>query len=379
MDQKNNILEVNHLKTQFKVGRKTVYAVNDVSFSLKRRHTLGIVGESGCGKTVTANSILQLLPKAGNIVDGTISFAPDPDGPVLALEKMSRSGKEIRAVRGQQISMIFQNPQSSLNPVYTIGQQIMENLLLHEKISKEEGKTRIIALLKELGIPEPEQRYDEYPHQFSGGMRQRVMIAIAMICNPSLLIADEPTTALDVTIQAQILRLMKKLQKEHGTSTILITHNMGIVAEVCDEVAVMYMGRVVESGTLEQIFANPLHPYTRALLRSVPVLGMEEGTQLASIPGNTPDASIAFDHCEFEPRCGEKCSGSVCTECFPEILEIEPGHFVRCRRFEGLQGFETVQQRTEAVQHGLEVDRQGLERDQQWLYADQQGKEERHG
>lgn len=335
MDQKKNILEVSRLKTQFKVGRKTVYAVNDVSFEVQRGHTLGIVGESGCGKTVTANSILQLLPKAGRIVDGTISFAPDPDGPVLQLEKMSRTGREIRAVRGQQISMIFQNPQSSLNPVYTIGQQIMENLLLHEKISKEEGKKRILELLKELGIPEPEQRYNEYPHQFSGGMRQRVMIAIAMICNPSLLIADEPTTALDVTIQAQILRLMKKLQKNHGTSTILITHNMGIVAEVCDEVAVMYMGRVVESGTLTQIFSNPLHPYTRALLRSVPVLGMEDGTKLSSIPGNTPDASIAFDHCEFEPRCEEKCGGDACTSCFPQVIEIEPGHFVRCRKYEG--------------------------------------------
>ena len=335
MDIKKNILEVSHLKTQFKVGRNTVYAVNDVSFEVQRGHTLGIVGESGCGKTVTANSILQLLPKAGKVVGGTISFAPDPDGPVLELEKMNRTGKEIRAVRGQQISMIFQNPQSSLNPVYTVGQQIMENLLLHEKISKEEGKKRIIELLSELGIPEPEQRYNEYPHQFSGGMRQRVVIAIAMICNPALLIADEPTTALDVTIQAQILRLMKKLQQNHGTSTILITHNMGIVAEACDEVAVMYMGRVVESGTLTQIFSNPLHPYTRALLRSVPVLGMEEGTKLASIPGNTPDASIAFDHCEFEPRCEEKCGGTVCTECFPEVIEIEPGHFVRCRRYEG--------------------------------------------
>ncbi len=334
MDVKNNILEIEHLQTQFRVGRKKVYAVNDVSLTVKRGHTLGIVGESGCGKSVTAHSILQLLPQNGAITGGSILFAPDADSPVMELQKMKRTGKEIRAVRGQKIAMIFQDPLSSLNPVYTIGYQIMENLKLHEKgISKEEAKARIIDLLGKLGIPEPAQRYNEYPHQFSGGMKQRVMIAIAMICNPGLLIADEPTTALDVTIQAQILRLMKQLKEDFGTSIILITHNMGIVAEACDEVAVMYMGRVVESGTKRQIFANPQHPYTCALLRSVPVPGMPEDKELDSIPGSTPDASIRFDHCEFQPRCEHACGR--CMDGFPPVYECEPGHMVRCFVKEG--------------------------------------------
>ena len=329
MDTKNTILQIEHLKTQFKVGRKQVYAVNDVNLSVCRGHTLGIVGESGCGKSVTAHSILQLLPPNGRIVDGSIRFAPDPDGPVLELQKMARNGKEIRAIRGQKIAMIFQDPMTSLNPVYTIGAQIMENLKIHERgLNKQEAKARIIELLGKLGIPEPEQRYNEYPHQFSGGMKQRVMIAIAMICNPGLLIADEPTTALDVTIQAQILRLMKQLRTDYGTSVILITHNMGIVAEACDEVAVMYMGRVVESGTIRQIFKNPQHPYTRALLRSVPVPGMPEGAELESIPGSTPDASVRFDHCEFQPRCA--CACEQCLSGFPPVYECEPGHLVRC-------------------------------------------------
>lgn len=251
------------------------------------------------GKSVTAHSVLQLLPPNGGIKEGKILFAPEEGGEAMELQSLERNGKEIRAIRGQKISMIFQDPMMSLNPVYSIGRQIMENLKIHEKVDKKEAKERIIRLLGQLGIPEPEQRYNQYPHQFSGGMKQRVMIAIAMICNPSLLIADEPTTALDVTIQKQILRLMGQLKEEFGTSVILITHNMGIVAEACDEVAVMYMGRVVESGSVRQIFENPQHPYTQALLRSVPVPGMPEDTELQSIPGSTPDASEKFDYCRI--------------------------------------------------------------------------------
>ncbi len=328
MDTKNTILSIEHLRVEFKVGKKRVHAVNDVNLTVHRGKTLGIVGESGCGKSVTAHSILQLLPGNGGIVDGKILFAPAADGPVQELHRMKRSGREIRAVRGQKIAMIFQDPQMSLNPVYTIGSQIMENLKLHEDVPKAEAKVRILRLLSQLGIPEPEQRYREYPHQFSGGMKQRVMIAIAMICNPGLLIADEPTTALDVTIQKQILRLMRQLRDDFGTSVILITHNMGIVAEACDEVAVMYMGRVVESGTVRQILENPQHPYTQALLRSVPVPGMPEDAELSSIPGSTPDASVRFDHCEFEPRCSFVCE--ACRGGFPEAWECEPGHVVRC-------------------------------------------------
>lgn len=329
---KDVILEVENLKTEFKVGRRIVHAVNGVSFELKRGTTLGIVGESGCGKSVTAHSILQLLPRMGRIADGTVKYAPTEDK-IQTLTSYGRNSREIRAIRGKDISMIFQDPMSTLNPVYTIGKQISENLLKHEKLTKKQARERVVRLLAELGIPVPEKRYDEYPHQFSGGMKQRVMIAIAMICNPNILIADEPTTALDVTIQAQILSLMKDLQKNHGTSIILITHNMGVVAETCDEVAVMYMGRVVEFGTLEQIFNNPLHPYTRGLLRSVPVLGMGKNTELESIKGNTPDASLAFDHCEFEPRCELACEG--CLKGFPKDTVFEDGHRVRCKLYEG--------------------------------------------
>ena len=228
--------------------------------------------------------------------------------------------------------MIFQDPMSTLNPVYTVGSQILENLNQHEKLSKQEAMQRAIEMLRDLGIPDPETRIKEYPHQFSGGMKQRVMIAIAMICNPEILIADEPTTALDVTIQAQILELMKRLQKEHGTSIILITHNMGIVAENCDDVAVMYMGRVVEYGTLEQIFTNPLHPYTQALMRSVPVLGMDKSGELESIPGTTPDAATVFTGCEFANRCQR--ATEACFHRFPKDTVYPDGHRVRCLHYE---------------------------------------------
>ena len=332
MGRKDNVLEVENLRTEFKVGKKTVHAVNDVSFSLKRGETLGIVGESGCGKSVTANSIMQLIPPNGYIANGSIKYYPTIGSKPKILTSYKRNGKEIRGIRGKDIAQIFQDPMTSLNPVYSIGYQIMENLLNHEDVSKEEGKKRIIKLLSELGISAPEQRYNEYPYQFSGGMKQRVMIAIAMICNPNILIADEPTTALDVTIQAQILRLMKQLQDAFGTSIILITHNIGIVASVCDSVAVMYLGRIVEYGSVRQVFKNPKHPYTKALMRSVPVLGMDRDKELMSIEGQTPDASIYFDHCEFEPRCDMACD--FCKRGFPKPIEIEPGHIVRCFLFE---------------------------------------------
>jgi len=324
------ILRVKHLQVKIKVGRRMVHAVNDVSFELKRGKTLGIVGESGCGKSVTARAIMQLLPKAGNITNGTIEYFGDDTTREIASCK--RNGKMIRKIRGAAISMIFQDPMSALNPVYPIGKQISENLLQHERLSKKEARLRVVNLLKDLGIPIPEQRYDEYPHQFSGGMRQRVMIGIAMICNPNILIADEPTTALDVTIQAQILELMKRVQQEHGTSVILITHNMGIVAESCDDVAVMYMGRVVEFGSLEQVFNHPLHPYTRALMRSVPVLGIGKDKKLESIKGSTPDAAIEFQHCEFAERC-DNCT-QRCLLSLPQDRVMPDGHRVRCFLFE---------------------------------------------
>ena len=331
MQEKEYILRVQDLKTDFKVGRKTVHAVNGVTFDVQRGKTLCIVGESGCGKSVTAHSIMQLLPPNGMIAGGSIAYYTQSGG-CEKLSEYKRNGSRMRAIRGKEISMIFQDPMSTLNPVYTVGSQIMEMLKKHEKVDKAEGKTRIIRLLGELGIPNPEIRYDQYPHEFSGGMKQRIMIAIAMICNPTLLIADEPTTALDVTIQAQILDLIKKMQKNYGTSVILITHNMGIVVEVADDVAVMYMGRVVEFGSVEQIFTNPVHPYTKARMKSVPVLGMDKERELTVIEGTTPDASTVFTGCEFAERC--ECAKPECSRRFPKDTEVEDGHRVRCLLYE---------------------------------------------
>ena len=331
MNKKENesILRVTDLKTQFITGKRIVYAVNGVTFDLKRGTTLGIVGESGCGKSATAHSILQLLPKAGYIESGKVEYYTESG--VHDISSFGRKSRDIRKIRGKEISIIFQDPMSSLNPVYTIGDQITENLRRHEKISKKDAEKRVKALLKKLGIPDVEKRFFEYPHCFSGGMKQRVMIAIAMICNPNILIADEPTTALDVTIQAQILILMQQLQKEYGTSIILITHNMGIVAEVCDEVGVMYMGKIVEFGTLKQVFTNPLHPYTKALMKSVPVLGLGKDKELESIKGITPDGSTVFTGCEFAERCSSAMG--KCFTCFPEDFLQEDGHRVRCHLY----------------------------------------------
>ena len=332
MSEQEIVLRVDDLKTQFKVGKKTVQAVNGVTFQLRKGTTLGIVGESGCGKSVTAHSIMQLLPKNGHIVEGSIHYTGS-DGKELLLSGFKKNDKKLRSIRGKEIAMIFQDPMSSLNPVYSIGSQIAENLFQHEKISKKEARERVINMLRRLDIPIPDKRFDEYPYQFSGGMKQRVMIAMAMICNPNILIADEPTTALDVTVQAQILALMKELQKEYGTSIILITHNMGIVAEACDDVAVMYMGHVVEFGSIEQIFFNPMHPYTQGLLKAVPVLGIGKNDKLGSIRGSTPDASEVFAGCEFAPRC-DHCCANCCTAQPPDIT-LADGHKVRCWLYAG--------------------------------------------
>ena len=332
MAEKDYILKVNDLKTEFKVGKRIVHAVNGVSFNVERNKTLCVVGESGCGKSQTAHSILQLLAVNGYIAGGSIEYYPESGCEGQVLSEYSRNGKKIRAIRGKEIAMIFQDPMSTLNPVYTVGDQVMEMLLQHEKISKREAKARVIQMMADLGIPTPEIRFSQYPHEFSGGMKQRMMIAIAMICNPNILIADEPTTALDVTIQAQILDLIRKMQKEHGTSVIFITHNMGVVAEIADDVAVMYMGRIVEHGSAEQVFNNPQHPYTKALMRSVPVLGMDRNVELATIEGTTPDASTVFHGCEFAERCPN--ATEACFNRFPVDTYLEEGHRVRCLLFE---------------------------------------------
>ena len=329
---RNTILRVSNLKTVFEVGDLLVNAVNGVSFELEKGHTLGIVGESGCGKSVTTASILQLLPRNGRIVEGTVEYIPDPAAAPVVLSELGKNSRKIRSIRGREISMIFQDPTASLNPLYTVGHQIAENLLHHEEIGKPAARQRIVELLGKLGIANPSQRYDEYPHQFSGGMKQRIMIAIAMVCNPQILIADEPTTALDSTIQAQILALMNRLKSDFGTSILLITHDMGVIAESCDEVAVMYMGRIVEYGSLTQIFEAPQHPYTKALLHSVPVLEMDRDAELATIKGRTPDASVYIDHCEFEPRC--EMAVAECRRGFPLDTIMEDGRLVRCRLHE---------------------------------------------
>ncbi|MBQ6734158.1 MAG: ABC transporter ATP-binding protein [Lachnospiraceae bacterium] len=336
MDE-NIILRVRKLNTSFKTEDGVIPIVKDVDFDVKRGTILAVVGESGCGKSVTMNSVCRLLGKNAQIEAEAIDYMQqEEDGSVhpVHMKDLTNTSKEMRALRGKEISMIFQDPMSSLNPVYKVGRQVMEALLQHQKMSKQEAMAQVIEMFKKLGIPDPENRVNNYPFEFSGGMKQRVVIAIAMINNPQLLIADEPTTALDVTIQAQIMELMVRLKEEQQKTIILITHNMGLVAETADEVAVMYMGRVVESGTADQIFAYPAHPYTDALMRSVPVLGaMEDGKELATIPGQTPNPKDVTDGCEFANRC-DKCM-DCCKTGLVGNHEVEPGHFVRCHLFDG--------------------------------------------
>lgn len=330
-NQADYILSINDLQTHFQVGRRVVKAVNGVTLDVRRGKTLGLVGESGCGKSVTAHSVMQLLPKVGNIVNGEVIFRPKGK-PEMDIAKYKRNDKAIRDLRGKDISMIFQDPMSSLNPVYRVGAQIIENIQQHEKVDKKTAMQRAVDMLTKLGIPMAEERVKNYPHEFSGGMKQRVMIAMGMICNPELLIADEPTTALDVTIQAQILELMEQVQEEFGTTIILITHNMGIVADMADDIAVMYMGKIVEFGTKEDIFLRPTHPYTKALLQSVPVLGAGESKRLEPIRGTTPDPSEMPVGCAFAPRCD--FATPECEEA-PPYEDMGDGHKVRCWHCKG--------------------------------------------
>ena len=314
------LLEVKNLKTYFYTDEGVVKSVDDVSFDVEKGKTLGIVGESGCGKSITSLSIMQLVETPpGKIVGGEIIYQGE--------NLLEKNKDQMRKIRGGEIAMIFQEPMTSLNPVFTVGKQIMEALRLHTDLDKEKAKERAIEMLKLVKIPLPEKRFNEYPHQLSGGMRQRVMIAMALSCNPKLLICDEPTTALDVTIQAQILDLMNQLKKETGTSILFITHDLGVVAEVCDDVAVMYCGRVVERGDVKTIFANPSHPYTKGLLGSIPRLG-EAGKELKSIPGNVPNPKYMPKGCKFEPRC--PYASEKCREEEPGFFQIEEGHISRC-------------------------------------------------
>lgn len=336
MDSKEYILNVEKLNTSFISDRKEIQIVKDVSFKVRRGKTMAVVGESGCGKSVTMNSIMRFTGRNAIVKADSIQYNALRNGGIVEyhLESIKEpNGPEMRALRGPDMSMVFQDPMSSLNPVYKVGDQVTEGLLQHNKgMKKAEAREKVLEMFRKLGIPDPEERIDCYPHQFSGGMKQRVVIAIAMICNPELIICDEPTTALDVTIQAQIMDLLKELQVKEGKSIILITHNMGLVAEMADEVCVMYMGRVVEFGSLEDLFDRTSHPYTRALLRSVPVLGLADGQKLETIPGATPNPADLKGGCEFADRCSE-CT-ERCREKTIPMFEISPGHRVRCLKFD---------------------------------------------
>ncbi|MDE0339877.1 MAG: ABC transporter ATP-binding protein [Caldilineaceae bacterium] len=330
MEQQEPVLELRDLHTYFPLEEGLLKAVNGVSLTIHKNRTLGVVGESGCGKSVTAQSILRIVPEFAQM---TGEILLHQNGHITDLAALAPSGKEIRDIRGRDISMIFQEPMTAFSPVHTVGDQIMEAILVHEDTAREEARSRAVELLSLVGIPMPEERVDAYPHQLSGGMRQRAMIAMALALKPKLLIADEPTTALDVTIQAQILRLMKTLQAEMGMSIMFITHDLGVIANMADEVAVMYLGRVVEFGTVRQIFRSPQHPYTQALLRSIPRTGRRARVRLDTIEGIVPVPLDPPDICPFAERCTQFIPGR-CDEKVPDFLETEPGHSVRCILYE---------------------------------------------
>ena len=315
----DNILTIRDLKVAFQVKGKLAYALDGINIDIPKGKIVGIVGESGCGKSMTAMSIMGLIKNPGKIVGGSIDFC--------GTELTKLSVRDYAKIRGKDISMIFQEPMTSLNPVVKVGKQVMEAIILHEKISKEEAKKRVIEIFNEVGIPEAEKRFNSYPHELSGGLRQRVMIGMAMICKPKLLIADEPTTALDVTIEAQILKLMKKLCESVGTSIIMITHNMGVVAEICDYVYVMYAGRVVESTLTKTLFNETAHPYTSGLLKSIPTIGKKQD-RLYTIKGNVPNILNLPKGCRFVDRCDY--AQDICFSSKPADEYIKDNHMVSC-------------------------------------------------
>jgi oligopeptide/dipeptide ABC transporter ATP-binding protein len=330
-DIKKPLLEVKNLKTYFYTEDGIVRAVDGVSFDVYPGEVIGLVGESGCGKSVTSLSVMGLVSKPGKVVEGEI-LLDDVD-----LLKLSE--KEMTQVRGNRISMIFQQPQTALNPVFKVGDQIAEVLSIHQNFGREAGYQRAIEMLTMVGIPDAERRVEAYPHELSGGMAQRVMIAMALACLPELLIADEPTTALDVTIQAQILDLMRELRSNMGTSVILITHDLGVVAEMCERVAVMYAGEIVEQADVNTLFEQPLHPYTLGLIGSIPILG-EIKDRLEVIPGSVPNLVNLPPGCRFAPRCKARIEHglNICTETIPNLIEARDNHFVRCWLYQSAPG-----------------------------------------
>ncbi len=327
----DTVLELKDLKTYFNLEDGTVKAVDGVSLELKRNQTLGLVGESGCGKSMTATSIMRLVKSPpGEIVGGEILLHQGQNGhsQITDLVKLPANGSKMREIRGGEIAMVFQEPMTSLNPLYSVGTQIAETVRLHQKASKKEALGRAQEMLEKVQISDAKRRLDEYPHQLSGGMRQRVMIALALSCNPTILLADEPTTALDVTVQAQILDLMRTLQRDFQSSIVMITHNLGVVSQMADHVAVMYMGKIVEYAAVRDVFHTPLHPYTIGLLNSVPVLGRKSRKQLVPIRGMVPSPTETIRGCPFAARCPHVMP--ICREELPLLREVQPGHKVAC-------------------------------------------------
>jgi len=334
--QQTPIISVQNLKTYFHQDEGIVRAVDGASFDIFPGKTLGIVGESGCGKSVTARSILQIVERPGKIESGNILLNRTNGkggSNSVDLTTLAPNSQEMRSIRGEEIALIFQEPMTSLSAFHTVGNQIIESILLHKKVSKKEAREQAIDLLRMVGIPKPERRIDEYSFQLSGGLRQRVMIAMALACSPKVLIADEPTTALDVTTQAQILDLMRRLQDESGLSIILITHDMGVIAEMADDVVVMYLGRVVEQGPVDTIFHAPKHPYTRSLLRSIPTVLAKPRTKLATISGSIPHPYARPTGCPFHPRCTDFMAGK-CDVQTPEIVDQGGNQRVSCFLYE---------------------------------------------
>lgn len=336
MKQAQMLVDVKDLYTHFYLDEGTVHAVEGVDMRIYNGQTLGVVGESGCGKSITARSILRIVPKPGRIVSGEITFYRRSGNGASAqveeinLTKLEPTGEVMRSIRGDEIALVPQEPMASLSPVHTIGNQIAEAIILHQKVDKAAGRAKAIEMLDRVGFPKPKERVDAYPHQLSGGLRQRAIIAMALSCHPSLLIADEPTTALDVTTEAQILRLMRSLQSEFGMAILFITHNLGVVAQMCEDVIVMYLGKVVEEASVDTIFHDARHPYTRALLRSIPKLGQKAGRhRLESIRGSVPDPYNIPKGCAFHPRCSQRIPG-VCDVQTPPWVQVAPGHKVRC-------------------------------------------------
>ena len=328
MQDNNLLLKVEDLRTYFFSREGTLKAVDGVNFDIKRGATLGIAGESGCGKSVTAQSILRIVPKNGKIVKGKIFFHLN-DKESLDLVTLNSQGEKIRNIRGKEIAMIFQEPMTSFSPVHTIGNQIMEVIMLHQELSKGDARNKAIELLKKVGMPKPTQMIDAYPFNLSGGMRQRAMVAMALSCQPNLLIADEPTTAVDVTIQAQVLELIGELQEELNMALIIITHDLAVIAELADKVLIMYLGKDVEYASVDELFYNPKHPYTKGLLASIPKLGQGSQQRIEPISGSVPSPYEIPRGCLFHPRCSESISG-LCDKKEPPLIEIGANHQVSC-------------------------------------------------